>query len=270
MTETNRSALTYRVVRYTPSLVRDEWVNIGVLLEDPGRRRARGRWIEEAAEFARVRRLHPTADEGLLRALPAEFDRQLAAAGEAAGAYLEKLGQTLSNLLEFSPQKAVLAEDFDAELDRLYRDHVALPRRPGRGAEFLENTRAWIRTRLNDVFRRHRILAKMEKNIRVEEFTQPGDPMRLDYAYRSNGARGYLHALSLGRDPVQAKALAFTAGCIRARQANSEFTAVTEIAPERENERHQFVVRLFGEQKIAIVPLPQIEMFAEGLRTRLR
>lgn len=270
-----RNTLTYRVLRYTPNLIRDEWVNIGIVLEDPQKQRARARLVEESSELARVRRLHPSADENLLRALPSEFDTQLAATG-ASAAWIEKMEQTLSNTLQFSPRKAVLAEDFEAELDRLYRDHVAVPPRQSRGAAILESTRAWIRTRLNDIFRRHRILAKMEKNVKAEQFTQPGDPLRIDYAYRYNGTRGYLQAFSLGRDPAQAKVLAYTAECIRARharpgeQANPEFTAITEATPERENPRHQFIVRLFDEQKIAVVPLAQAEIFADRLRARLQ
>jgi hypothetical protein len=270
MPETNRTTLTYRVLRYTPNLVRDEWVNIGVLLEDPQKRRARARLIEEESELVRVRRLHPGADETLLRALPAHFESQLTTAADGATGWIEKLGETLANVLQFSSQKAVLAEDFDAELDRLYHEHVALPPRQGRGAAMLESTRAWIRARLSDVFRRHKILGKMQRGVKVEEFTQAGDPMRIDYAYRFNGTRGYVQALSLGRDPAQVKVLAYTAECIRAKQAHSEFTAITETAPLQDNRRHQFMVRLFDEQKIAIVPLPQVEMFAERLRPRLQ
>lgn len=280
MPEEHRHTLRYRVLRYTPNLVRDEWVNIGVLLEElaapsglpgppgsSGPRRAM-RLIEEASEMARVRRLHPGADESLLRALAAEFDARLGAPEADAAAYLDKLGQTLSNVLQFSPQRAVLAEDFDAELDRLFRDHVAPP--PALRGGIVENTRGWIRARLNDVFRRHRILAKLERSVRVEEFTQPGDPLRLDYAYRYNGTRGYLQAVALGRDPSQAKVLAYTAECIRARANNSEFAAITEVEPSRENPRHQFIARLFAEQRIAVVPLSRIEKFAEGLRPRLQ
>ena len=268
--------LRYRVLRYTPNLVRDEWVNIGVLLEEvpapqgsgsPAEPRRAMRLIEEPSEIARVRRLHPGADETLLRALPAEFDARFGAPEAEVAVYLEKLGQTLSNVLQFSPQKALLAEDFDAELDRLFRDHVAPP--PSARGGIVENTRAWIRARLNDVFRRHRILGKLERGIRVEEFTQPGDPLRLDYACRYNGTRGYLHAVVLGRDPAQAKVLAYTAECIRARAANSEFTAITEVAPARDNSRHQFVARLFEDQRISIIPLSRIEKFADELRPRL-
>ena len=268
MTEDLRNTLRYRVLRYTPNLVRDEWVNIGVLLEEiEGPRRAM-RLIEEASEIARVRRLHPGADEDLLRALPAEFDARLRAPRVEAEIYLEKLDQTLSNVLQLSPRKALLAEDFDAELDRLFRDHVAPPP-AGRGG-IVENTRAWIRARLNDVFRRHRILAKLQRSVRVEEFTQPGDPMRLDYAYRYNGTRGYVQSVALSRDPAQAKVLAYTAACIRARAANSEFTAITEVDPVDENPRHQFIARLFEDQHITVVPLNRVEKFAEQLRPRLQ
>jgi len=44
---------------------------------------------------------------------------------------------------------------------------------------------------------------------------------------------------------------------------------VVEIEPSRENPRHQFVARLFEEQKIAVVPLNRIEKFAEELRVRV-
>jgi transcription initiation factor TFIIIB Brf1 subunit/transcription initiation factor TFIIB len=82
-----------------------------------------------------------------------------------------------------------------------------------------------------------------------------------------------LHAISIARDPAQAKVLAYTAECIRARVpqtvTKTEFTAVVEIEPSRENPRHQFVSRLFEEQKISIVPLNRIEKFAEELRVRV-
>ncbi len=268
MPEELNNTLRYRVLRYTPNLVRDEWVNVGVLLEEVDGPRRAMRLIEDASEIARVRRLHPGADEDLLRALPSEFDARLRAPEAEVRTYLEKLDQTLSNVLQFGPQRGLLANDFDAELDRLFHDYVERP--PAARGGIVENTRAWIRSRLNDVFRRHRILGKLERSVRVEEFTQPGDPLHLDYAYRYNGTRGYIHTVALGRDAAQAKVLAYTAECIRARAANSEFTAITEIEPARENSRHQFIARLLEEQRIAVVPLNRVEKFADQLRPRLQ
>ncbi len=53
-TSPGERACAYGILRYTPNLVRDEWLNIGV---------------EEQDEYNRIRRLHPQADEMLLRAL---------------------------------------------------------------------------------------------------------------------------------------------------------------------------------------------------------
>lgn len=267
MPEETANTFRYRVLRYTPNLVRDEWVNIGVLLEDVHSPRRAVRLIEESAEIARVRRLHPGADEQLLRALPAEFDARLRAPESEARVYLEKLGDTLSNVLQFSPARAVIAEDFDAEMERLYDDYVTPPARLRGG--IAANTLGWIRNRLKQIFR-PRAFPNMHRGVRVEEFTQPGDPFRLDYGYRYNGTRGYVHAVALGRDPAQAKVLAYTAECIRARAANSEFTAITEIEPAPENPRHQFVAKLFEGQRISIVALNRAERFAENLRPRLQ
>ena len=175
MPDENRHTLRCQILRYTPNLIRDEWVNIGVVLEElpaefqEARPRRAARLIEEPSEISRVRRLHPLADEELLRALPAELDARLRAPEIEAAGYLAKLGDTLSNVLQLSPHRAVLAEDFDAELDRLYREHVAPPTAARAG--IVENTRAWIRVRLNDVFWRHRILGRLERSVRVEDFT---------------------------------------------------------------------------------------------------
>jgi Protein of unknown function (DUF3037) len=269
MAETERREFAFRVLRYAPNILRDEWVNIGVILEQFSTGRRQARLVEESAEFARIRRVQPDADEAVLRGLPGEMEKWLSDSGGGSAANLAKLDDTLSNVLQLSPQRALLGDDFDAELDRLYRDYVAPAPRRGRGAAILESTRAWIRTRMNDVFRRHRILGKLEKGIAVEQFTQPGDPLHLDYGYRVNGTRGFMHAISLGRDPGQAKVLAFTAEAIRRQIASTEFVGVTEEAPQASNPRHQFVARLLAEQSIQIVALPQIEAFAERLRPRL-
>lgn len=265
--ENLQSVFRYRVLRYAPNLVRDEWVNVGVVLEETTGLRRAVRLIEQPAEFARVRRLHPDADEDYLRALAPDFETRLRGPDAEVTAYLQKLDQNLSNVLQLSSPRGLLADNFDAELDRLYREQVAPPAR--RGGGILQNTRDWMREKLMDVFRRHRILGKLEHRVRVEGFTQPGDPMRLDYGYQ-NGVRGFIHSVSLRRDLPQAKALAYTAECIHARDALAEITAITESTPDPENPRQVFVEKLFAEKRIRIVPMSQVEGFAEELRLRIQ
>src|SRR5260370_7633037 len=102
--------------------MRDEWVNSGVLFLAPSTGRVRQRWIEEAADLARLRRLHPAADEELLLRLPAEFDRQFAGREMDSEAILEKFDETLSHALQLSPPQRVLPGHPTAPLARLFPD----------------------------------------------------------------------------------------------------------------------------------------------------
>jgi Protein of unknown function (DUF3037) len=259
----------YHVIRYLPNLVRDEWVNIGVLLFDAASGRVLRRLVEEPAEMARVRRLHPAADEGLLRGLAEELDAQIGAPGGSPAEQLARLERTLSNAVQLSPRKGLLAEDFEVELDRLYHDQVEPPRRTRGEFEDL-STRNAIRTRANQVFRSAGIWSRLERRVNVAEFTFEGDPLRVDYCYRSNGTRGFVQALALGRDPAQARVLAFTVDAIRAKVPKSDFLAVTEAEPRpRENPRHHFVSGLLEERGVNLVPLGRLMEWAQQMRPAL-
>jgi hypothetical protein len=283
----------YHVVRYQPNLIRDEWVNIGVLLfipsdgpsdgpkhwpgdgpgDGPGDRpatgRVRQRWLDEPADLVRLRRLHPAVDEDLLLRLPAEFDRQFAGREMEAAAILEKFDETLSNAVQLAPRKGLLSRDPDAELDRLFREQVEPLREARRGAAEIR-TRSDVRARAADFFRSEKILRLMQRGVRVEEFTAPGDPMRIDFSYRRNGTRGFVHSVALGRDPGQAKLLAYTAGAIRERISGSEFLAVTEREPARGNPRDQFVSGILAESDIRVVPLGELRKWAHEVAPVLR
>lgn len=268
----------YRILRYVPNLVRDEWVNVGVLLEEvlsegsAGVQRRVVKLIEEDAEIARLRRLHPSVDQDLLRSLPGEFEARLKAPPAEVSVYLGKLDQTLSNTLQLGPGKGVLTDDFDAELDRIFLEQVSPPRAARSGA--VENTMQWLRKRIADVFRRRRILQSLEKNLPVGDFTHAGDPTRIDYGYRYGdmleGTRGYMQLVPLKGDTSRAKVFAYTAESIRRQIRGSEFVALTETEPSESEPRHEFVRQLFDDQKITIIPPSQLERFAEQLRPRLQ
>jgi hypothetical protein len=237
----------YHVLRYTPNLVRDEWVNIGVLLFDLHTGERRLRLIEDQDEYNRVRRLHSNADEALLRALRDDLEDRFQSASSGGSnsstnwqQLLSKWEETLSNALQLAPQKGVHAADLDAELERLYADHVALQRPASRvGAP---GSRAQMRSYCSQVFRQAGRWDRIEKSVRVAEFTYPGDPARLDYSYRRNGTRGFVHCLSVTRAPTDAKTLAYNAEHITAKATlKTEFAAVTDVKLNAENERHRFV-----------------------------
>jgi hypothetical protein len=240
----------YRILRYTPNLVRDEWVNIGVLVYDPQSGDRRLRLIEEQEEYARLRRLHPEADESLLRALRDN---------------LRKWDDTLSNALQLAPQTGVIANDLDAELERLYGDHVALPRLPSRVGT--PGSRAQMRSYCSQVFRQARIWDRIQKSIRASEFTFPGDPMRIDYSYRRNGTRGFIQTLSVSRAPADAKGIAHTFEDIAAKSSlKTEFAAITDIDLKENNDRNRFVDRTLRDAGIEPVALDHFAVWVAKLK----
>src|ERR1700722_4453351 len=88
--------LEYRILRYVPNLVRDEWMNIGVLLEESDGSNTAMRLISEPAKLARVRRLHGEVYEELLQDLRGEFDARMRTSWNDIKLYLSKLETTLS------------------------------------------------------------------------------------------------------------------------------------------------------------------------------
>jgi hypothetical protein len=289
MTETSAESVqlertcAYRILRYTPNLVRDEWVNIGVFLYDPQSGERRLRLIEEQEEYARLRRLHPEADESLLRALRDDLEDRFESARSLKGRssigggpnssglqdFLRKWDDTLSNALQLAPQKGVIANDLDAELDRLYGDHVSLPRMPSRvGAP---GSRAQMRSYCSQVFHQAHLWDKIQKSVRAAEFTFPGDPMRIDFSYRRNGTRGFLHTLSVSRAPGDAKVLAYTAEHIAAKASlKTEFAAITDVALTDQNDRDRFVDRTLRDAGIEPVPLDHFAVWVAKLKPMIQ
>jgi hypothetical protein len=277
-------AFAYRVLRYTPNLVRDEWVNIGILLFAPDTGERRLRLIEEQEEYRRVRRLHPQADENVLRRLRDDLEDRFQSAsgkngnGQSANgptengdwqALLAKWDDTLSNALQLAPQKGTLAPDLDAELERLYTDHVALQRAPGRVG--VPGTRGQIRSYCTQVFRQARLWDRIERSLPVSEFTFPGDPLRIDYGYRRNGTRGFVQALSVTRAPADAKNLAYTAARIAAKAPwKTEFAAVTDVELEKGNLRHAFVRDTLRDAGVEPVPLDHFAVWVAKLKPLLQ
>jgi hypothetical protein len=268
-------AFAYRVLRYAPNLVRDEWVNIGVLLFAPETGERRLRLIEEQEEYNRVRRLHPQADEALLRRLRDHLEDRFQSANGMSGnghdwqALLAKWDETLSNALQLAPQKGTLALDLDAELERLYADHVALQRAPARvGAP---GSRAQMRSYCSQVFRQARLWERIEKSVPVAEFTFPGDPMRIDYAYRRNGTRGFVHTLSVTRAPSEVKNFAYTAERITAKAPwKTEFATVTDVELTEGNLRHRFVRDTLRDASIEPVPMEGFAVWVAKLKPMMQ
>jgi hypothetical protein len=75
--ENERRACEFRLIRYVPDAVRNEYVHIGVMLREQGSREPAQ--IRFTHDWRRVRCMDPEADTALLEGMESELRRKLQA-----------------------------------------------------------------------------------------------------------------------------------------------------------------------------------------------
>jgi hypothetical protein len=209
----------FALLRYTPDLVKGEFINLGVaLLEEGGG--LLGSRTSGKTEIRRLRCLHPDADVDLLMKAGAAWSR-----GDMPWETLESWRETLSDSLTVTDPKALITQDWRAEMDALYGRYVAAPPRPRE--ERTATPRGALRQRLHDRLMIAGLLDRVQP-FPVDRFTVPGDSFKIDYAYvpATNGRRKYLHAVTLDRAMPQAARLALVFERIRRSSAGDQLTAL--------------------------------------------
>jgi hypothetical protein len=278
-----RKQCEFQLIRYVPDPVRNEFVNIGVLL-----RAVEGEpsVLRFTRDWGRVRCLDPDADTQMLEALEIEVGHRLRAQpGNHVRPIIALLEDSLSNGLQITETKAYLAESFPAGLEELLRLYVDSPRRErsqrrgGRSALL-----ATMRTRFEEAG----VWTLMRKQIAVAPYTKPGDPLRIDCGYKPNGVVRMFHAVSLESDADDAKLLAFSAlslidGVRKIDKAELGLTAIVEpIRPPAETRepteelseeriaQYRFGVEIMEEHKILVMTSSDLPRIAEGARRELK
>ncbi len=105
------------LIRYVPDAVKNEFVNIGVLLRETGQtEKAQVRFTRD---WSRVRCMDSDADIEMLEAMEAEIQQRLALGARDVKPVLQVLEDTLSNSVQITPAKGCLAESIPAELEKL-------------------------------------------------------------------------------------------------------------------------------------------------------
>lgn len=268
-----RMQCEFQLIRYVPDPVRNEFVNIGVLL-----RASQGGHsvLRFTRDWSRVRCLDPDADIHMLEALEIEVGQRI----EAQPADHPKpiralLENSLSNGVQITDAKGHLAETFLAGLDDLMRLHVDPPKRERtqrRGG------RTAIVSAMRSRFEEAGVWGLMRKQIAAAEYTRPGDPLRIDCGYR-NGEVKMFQAVSLETSGDDAKLLAFSARRLRlgvGRQEGAKLllTAIIEpiVWPAGDNEPSeertasydyaQAVMRSYSIRVMTTSDLPQLAQTA--------
>src|SRR5580658_6387727 len=106
------------LVRYVPDPVKNEFVNIGVLLRAAGDPGGDESLLRFTRSWSRVRCDDPDADVASLEALEAEIRQKLRESFDLKP-ILASLEDTLSNNLQITPSQGCLAENLPAKMDQL-------------------------------------------------------------------------------------------------------------------------------------------------------
>ncbi|MGC9291816.1 MAG: DUF3037 domain-containing protein [Acidobacteriaceae bacterium] len=276
----------FYLVRYVPDPVKDEFVNIGVLLREAGR--PESAMVRFTRDWGRVRCADPGADVEWLEAVENEVRERLAQGPVEVAAMMRVLEENFSNLLQMSGPKACLAESVVAELERLSSLYVET-RRAGR--ERRRTGRQGIVLSMRRGFEAAGVWGLMRKRIAASLYTRPGDPLRIDCGYRPNGVVRMFQAVSLEGDLEAAKVLAFSApqlveGVARVEKAKLELTAIVEPlrsmlgkdvegaledgAAKDQMEQYRFGVETMERSQVRVLTVLDLERVAETARRELR
>ncbi len=270
-----RVACEFFLLRYVPDVVKNEFVNIGVVLRDV--RHVAAAEVRFTRNWSRVRCVDAHADIALLEALEGELAMRLTRIESEPKAIMEVLEDSLSNSIQLTPARACLAENVSAEMEQLIRMYVdPMPVRRERRA----SGRAAIAGAMRREFERAGVWGLMRKKISAAQYTRNGDPMRIDCGYRPDGVVRMFQAVSLDGDVEAAKVLAYSApelmaGVVRVDKAKLEMTAVVEplrnLGEVAEAvERYRFGVEAMERAAIRVMTLTDLPRIAERARVELR
>jgi len=264
-----RAQCEFLVVRYAPDAVKGEFVNVGVVLLNGATGAAD---VQFTRDWRRVRCLDPMADTEMLESVEAELRERLRAGGADRERILHLLKDSFANALQVSAPKGLLSDAPRKELPRLLEIYAGRMRR-GRPHETAG--RAAMVKRMRGAFEQAGVWPAMFKDVRVAQYTHPGDPLRIDCGYRPNGVLKFFHAVSLATDVDAAKILAFSypqvrEGVARVEGCQTELTAIIEPGLQREDQEVAFAMEMLQRNAIHIAGTDELPRLAEAARREMR
>jgi len=273
-----RAQCQFQLIRYVPDPVRNEFVNIGVLLRGSDGARSMLRFTRD---WSRVRCLDPDADIQMLEALELEVGQRLQAEPlDHPKPIRAMLESSLSNGVQLTEAKGFLAENFLAGLEDLMRLHVDPPRRE---RSQRRGGRAALVAAMRTQFEAAGVWAQMRKQIPAAEYTRPGDRLRIDCGYR-NGVVKMFQAISLETTADDAKLLSFAASALRQgvlRKNNLPLLLTAIIEPigwpsgdeepaQERKELYDFARSTMEEHNIRVMTTSDLPQLAQTARRDMR
>ncbi len=260
------------VLRYVPDAVKDESLNIGILMIEEGANGAGFADVRFTQDWRRVQCIDPQADVEWLQAVEGDIRGQLAQSSDRT-VLMNKLQDSLSNVIQLSSAKGCIAADPVREMGSLCSmyleaSHLPSPKRELSGRQF-------IVAGMRDEFQRASVLPFMTEHFSVAPYTKDGDPMKYDFAYPVANEIKFLHAVTLRAGVDQAVVLAarfpeINDGIRKKTQAGAKLTAVVEDGLDLARPEVGFALAMMQEKGVRVARLGEMRQVAEEIRMELK
>ena len=260
----------FALIRYVPDSVKNEFVNIGVVLREaalPERP-----VLRFTQDWTRARCMNPQIDIPYFEELEIDLRQSLL----QQPTLLEQWQASWSTMLQITPLKGCLGEEFKTQLHQLMRLYVEGTKQP---RQKTRDVRTAILGKMRRQFEREGVWDLMAKKIAVAKYTRAGDPLLIDCGYRTNGTIKMFQAISLAADVGAAVTLAFASRRLGERVkeidgARLELTAIIEpireFSSEQEHQdRYEYGKEILREHDIQFMVTSDLPRIAAMARKEL-
>jgi hypothetical protein len=287
----DRQQCEFYLLRYVPDAVKDEFVNLGVVLVDSSHTSGFAD-VRFTHDWKHVRCLDPDADVEVLAALENEIRKHLSVSGDERAELIRQITETFSTGVQATDAHYCLTESPADELDTLAK--MYLEPKPGAPPEEKRTSgRNFIVGEMRSAFESAGVWGLMRKRIPVAAYSFAADPLKIDCGYlyaNGNGAprRGpvlpatgqngvvrMFHAIGFDSNASESKALAFSyphlaEGLMREERAKAELTAVVAPDYDAADEAVRFSLNVLKRSEIQIATLTDLPRLAQRAKEELK
>jgi hypothetical protein len=269
--------LEFYVLRYFPYVMREEFVNIAVLLFEPQANGFRFADLRMTSDWRRVYCLDKHVDIEVLQGLEPYIRTQLQHSQDV-GLLPRKFEDSFANMIQISSRKVCLAAEPAQELDKLTSIYLEEPQPESLPAAARpKNEHAMILAGIEDAFTRAGIWGlRIEKTLAAEYTKKKGDRLVFDFGFVIGSEVRFFQPVPLKTNFNQAIAINIAhhfpkvADCIHARNgARASLSAVIADDLDRTNADIEFAVDAFKDNNVRVFTVAEMPSIAGETRRDL-
>lgn len=271
--------LEFFLVRYVPNVVREECVNIGLVMTESDGDGGGFADVHFLQDWDRTLRLYPDTDVDMIEALGREIKARISKVQDRA-LLIHEMMDRYSNVIQLSPVRQVLTEDPAREMKALVSTLVEMPKMaPLEGKAVAQHRagRKWLLSEMTNAFESEGVLSLLQTKLPVSIYTNNTDKFTFDFAYavgKSGETTKIFHAVSVVDKSKETEMFPFRVAKIGPKMAQLNhtkpiFAAIVEDDFDPDDSYVASVLAFMNDEGIRISRVGQMPAIAERARVEL-